>query len=70
MSGETERFFAEIVRGNGSILEFLDADYTWLNERLARHYGIPGVKGGEFQRVALTGEWKRQRGGVPAGPGR
>ncbi len=44
-----------------SVLEFIDADYTFLNERLARHYEVPGVKGSYFRRVALKGE---QRGGV------
>ena len=44
-----------------SVLEFIDADYTFLNERLARIYGIPGVKGSYFRRVALTGP---QRGGI------
>src|SRR5207245_4281699 len=42
---------------------FLDADFTFVNERLARHYGIPGIKGEPFQRVTLSGE---QRGGVLA----
>jgi mono/diheme cytochrome c family protein len=61
MRGETERFFAAVVSENRSVLEFLDADFTFLNERLARHYGIDGVKGEEFRRVQLVGE---QRGGV------
>ena len=64
MRTETERFFAGIVSENRSVLEFLDSDYAWLNERLARHYGIGGVKGDNFQKVSLTGDARRQRGGV------
>ncbi len=55
MRTETEMFFAEIVRENRSILEFLDGPYTYLNEALARHYGISGVSGEEFRRVELDG---------------
>jgi mono/diheme cytochrome c family protein len=51
---ETELFFASIVRGNQSALDLLRADYTFLNERLARHYGIKGVYGTRFRRVTLT----------------
>ena len=51
---ETELFFAHIMRENRSALELLSADYTFLNERLARHYGIPGVYGGRFRQVQLT----------------
>ena len=61
MKRETELFFEAIVREDRSILDFLDAKFTFLNERLADHYGIPGVEGPEFRRVALTGD---QRGGV------
>jgi mono/diheme cytochrome c family protein len=50
---ETELFFESIIRENRSALDLLDADYTFLNERLARHYGIPGVYGERFRRVAL-----------------
>ena len=64
MRTETERFFSGIVRDNRSVLEFLDSDYTWLDESLARHYGIDGVKGDAFQRVSLSGEMRKQRGGV------
>jgi hypothetical protein len=58
---ETEEFFAHVVREDRSVLEFLDADYTFVNERLARHYGIPNVAGNAFRKVALDG---RQRGGL------
>ncbi|HEX7085584.1 MAG TPA: DUF1592 domain-containing protein [Vicinamibacterales bacterium] len=61
MREETERFFARIMREDRSILEFLDARYSYVNERLARHYGIPGVRGPEFQLVRLTDP---NRGGI------
>jgi mono/diheme cytochrome c family protein len=50
---ETALFFDSIIRENRSVLDLLDADYTFLNERLARHYGIPGVLGERFRRVSL-----------------
>jgi hypothetical protein len=49
---ETELLFAEVLRSDRSVLELLTADYTFVNERLARHYGIPGVYGARFRRVA------------------
>ena len=61
MQEETELFFEAIMRQDRSVLEFMDADYTFLNERLARHYGVAGIKGEAFQRVALK---TNQRGGV------
>ena len=51
---ETELFFHSIMREDRGVTELLTADYTFLNERLARHYGVPGVYGGDFRRVALT----------------
>ncbi|HEY7445668.1 MAG TPA: DUF1592 domain-containing protein [Vicinamibacterales bacterium] len=51
---ETELFFGHIVRENRSALELLSADYTFVNERLAKHYGIPGVYGTRFRQVKLT----------------
>ncbi|MEO2016156.1 MAG: DUF1592 domain-containing protein [Fuerstiella sp.] len=54
MRRETELFFESMMKENRSVLEFLNADFTFVNERLARHYGIPGVKGPEFQQVALN----------------
>jgi hypothetical protein len=62
MRQETESFFEYIVREDRSILEFIDGEYSFLNERLARHYGISGVKGPEFQKVQLSAE--TQRGGL------
>jgi hypothetical protein len=50
---ETEMFFGYILRENRSALELLSADYTFLNERLARHYGIPGVYGTRFRKVQI-----------------
>jgi cytochrome c553 len=61
MRTETEMFFTEILRENRSILDFLDAPFTYLNGRLAKHYGIAGVEGEAFRRVTLDGG---QRGGV------
>jgi hypothetical protein len=51
---ETELLFSYIVRENRSALELLNADYTFVNERLARHYGIPGVYGTRFRKVPVT----------------
>ncbi len=50
---ETQLFFESIIRENRSVIDLLDADYTFLNGRLARHYGIPGVQGERFRRVTL-----------------
>ena len=50
---ETQLLFASIVSEDRNVLDLLQADYTFLNERLARHYGIPNVYGGHFRRVAL-----------------
>ncbi|HJZ53786.1 MAG TPA: DUF1592 domain-containing protein [Gemmataceae bacterium] len=55
MMRETELFFDAVVREDRSVLDFLDADYTFVNDRLARHYGIGGVQGGEFRKVSLAG---------------
>jgi hypothetical protein len=51
---ETELLVETIIRENRSAIDFLDADYTFVNERLARHYGIPNVYGSHFRRVTLT----------------
>ena len=56
---ETELFFDSVVREDRSVRTFLKADYTFLNERLAKHYGIPNVYGSRFRRVMLTPESKR-----------
>ena len=62
MYEETVRFFEEMFRHDGSILDMLDADDTFLNETLAKHYGIEGVSGPEWRRV--NGVRKSGRGGV------
>jgi hypothetical protein len=61
MRAETEAFFEGIVRGDRSVIEFLNADYTFVNERLARYYGLTNVAGPTFQRVQLT---DRKRSGI------
>jgi hypothetical protein len=59
---ETERFVDSVLREDRSVLALLDADYTFLNERLAKHYGIPGVYGSRFRRVTLPDD--SERGGL------
>jgi mono/diheme cytochrome c family protein len=61
MIRETELFFEHVVKEDRSVLEFLDANYTFVNARLAKHYGISGVTGNEFRKVTLT---DKNRGGV------
>jgi hypothetical protein len=61
MKLETTMFFEHVLRENRPISDFLHADYTFLNERLAAHYGIAGVSGPEFRRVTLATD---RRGGV------
>jgi uncharacterized protein DUF1588/uncharacterized protein DUF1592/uncharacterized protein DUF1585 len=61
MARESELFFAEVMRLDLDVSTFLDADFTFLNEPLARHYGVPHVSGREFRRVALA---NGVRGGV------
>jgi uncharacterized protein DUF1592/uncharacterized protein DUF1588/uncharacterized protein DUF1587/uncharacterized protein DUF1595/uncharacterized protein DUF1585/cytochrome c len=56
---ETELLFESIVRDDRPLTELLDADYTFLNERLARHYGVPDLYGDQFRRVAVTDERRR-----------
>jgi cytochrome c551/c552 len=61
MRRETELFFESVVTENRSVLDFLSAPDTFLNERLARFYGVPGVEGNKFRRVQLP---EANRGGV------
>ena len=61
MRTETRLFFVSLLRENRPLSEFLDARYTFLNERLAQHYGVEGVTGPEFRRVELSTD---QRGGI------
>ena len=60
MRRETERFLEEIIRQDRSVLDILNADYTFVDERLARFYGIDGVEGPEFRKVDVS---DTQRGG-------
>jgi Protein of unknown function (DUF1592)/Protein of unknown function (DUF1588)/Protein of unknown function (DUF1585)/Protein of unknown function (DUF1587)/Protein of unknown function (DUF1595)/Planctomycete cytochrome C len=62
MRKETELFVGSVVHEDRSVLDLLDAKYTFLNERLAKHYGIPGVYGSDFRRVALTPAFDMRRG--------
>src|SRR5258707_314407 len=67
---ETELFFDHVLREDRSVLGLIKADYTFLNERLARHYGIPDVYGSRFRRVTLAPDRKvgallRQGSGLP-----
>ena len=59
---ESELFFESILREDRNILDLLDANYTFVNERLARHYGIPNVYGSRFRRVTLPPELDNRRG--------
>jgi hypothetical protein len=59
---ETELFFQSLVQENRSALDLLNADFTFLNERLAKHYEIPGIRGSHFRRVTLTPD--THRGGL------
>jgi hypothetical protein len=58
MKKETELFFDSLVREDRNLLDLLTADYSFVNERLARHYGIPNIVGNEFRRVSLP-EYRR-----------
>jgi hypothetical protein len=62
MRRETELFFDSIVREDRSIIDLLTADHTFVNERLARHYGIPNIYGSQFRRVALGNQFDMRRG--------
>ena len=62
MPRETQMFFGEMLRHDRSVAEFVDSDWTMLNSRLAQHYGIDGVYGGELRRVSLPPD--AHRGGV------
>lgn len=64
MRRETELFLAHLVQQDRSVLEVLDAGYTFVDERLARFYGLPGVRGPEFRKVDMTGT--RRGGGILA----
>jgi hypothetical protein len=59
---EAELFFGSIVHEDRSVLDLLTADYTFVNERLAKHYGIPNIYGPQFRRVTLPAELEMRRG--------
>ncbi|MES2626256.1 MAG: DUF1592 domain-containing protein [Pseudomonadota bacterium] len=59
---ETEMLFDSIMREDRSVTELLDANYTFVNERLAKHYGIPNIYGSQFRRVELTPDLDMRRG--------
>ncbi len=59
---ETELFFESMMREDRNVLDLLTADYTFVNERLARHYGIPGIYGSHFRRVTLGPDLDYRRG--------
>lgn len=56
---ETEMLFESVLREDRSVLDLLNADYTFVNERLAKHYGIPGIYGPDFRRVAVPSDDRR-----------
>src|SRR5262245_50003678 len=56
---ETELLFETIVREDRSVLDLIDADYTFVDERLARHYGIPNIRGSRFRRITIEGDARR-----------
>ena len=59
LAGETRLFFESMLREDRSLLDLLTADYTFLNERLARHYGMSGIHGSELRRVTVTNEERK-----------
>ena len=63
---ETELFLDSILRENRSVLDLLTANYTFVNERLAKHYGIPNIHGSQFRRVTFP---RRQPARRTAGAG-
>ncbi len=64
MREETELFFGKILREDRPVTELIGADYTFLNERLAKHYGVPNIYGSRFRLVSFAGDPARQRGGL------
>ena len=66
MKKEVELFFQTLVKEDRSVLELLDANYTFVNERLAKHYGLAGITGPELRRIKFAdyGEEGKHRGGV------
>ena len=56
---ETELLFASVLREDSSVVELLSADYTFVDERLAEHYGVPNVRGSRFRRIELADDERR-----------
>jgi mono/diheme cytochrome c family protein len=56
---ETDMFFESVMREDRNVLDLLTADYTFVNERLARHYGIPGIYGSQFRRIVLADDVRK-----------
>ena len=67
MRKETELFVNSVVQEDRPVTDLLDANYTFLNERLAKHYGIPGIYGSNFRRVELAPEFDMRRGLIGKG---
>ena len=67
MKRETEAYFAHILREDRPILELIDSDYAFLNETLAKLYGIPGVSGREIRKVTLPAGEPPRRHAHPGG---
>ena len=61
---ESELYFESLLKEDRSVLDLLGSGYTYLNERLAKHYGIKGVYGSHFRKVELEGDIAKQRGGI------
>jgi hypothetical protein len=59
---ETEMLLESVIREDRNVADLLDADYTFVNERLARHYGIPNIYGSQFRRIKLDGDLAVRRG--------
>lgn len=59
---EAEMFFESILKEDRNVVDFLDANYTFVNDRLARHYGIPNISGSRFRRIELAPEFDLRRG--------
>ena len=64
MREETRLFFETVMREDRPVAELIDADYTFLNEELAKHYGIPSVRGSHMRRVRIPDETRDRRGGI------
>lgn len=59
MQKESQYLFRDVLQQDASIMDFLDADYSFVDERLARHYGLPGIRGSHFRKVDLTAAPRR-----------